>query len=205
MGCHTWCYSENTKSLNELRKGCVEYIDLLIKDRLDSRVEFISDPDQYSIPPVTVSHRMRKILLKGCPHFVRNAINLKTFNKKIRRLKKLRSRVLHGCSKPNVVEYIYEHQPRLRLDGSFDSRMCIQRYNGKYYYEVDDFGNNLFRVKNYPEDILMSYEETIAMLEREKEGKWDDGTPVENNVWIRNDDDIKAFWDKYPNGLIRMG
>ena len=65
--------------------------------------------------------------------------------------------------------------------------------------EVKEYGDNLFRVCCYPEDVMLSYEDTLKFLDKYYD---------ENNIYrggVLNLDKVKEFWDKYPNGLIYVG
>ena len=188
MGCHTWCYKRNTKPISELRKECAAYLDFDIKDHYRLREEYKQDPSLYA-----ETHYWGTML--G---------NTRRFNKKLKRLMRVKRRVELGSNK--LLEYIYEHQPRYNHEGVMQSSPSrVEEIKGIYYSPVDEYGGNLFRIRNYPEDTLTSFEQTIAMLEREKNGVWEDGELVEDNVWVRDDVVIKEFWDKYPDGLIHMG
>jgi len=70
---------------------------------------------------------------------------------------------------------------------------------GVAWKPVEEYGNNLFRVAGYPEDVMLSYEDTMKFLDKYYDPK---------NVYrggVRNDALIKEFWEKYPNGMICVG
>lgn len=56
--------------------------------------------------------------------------------------------------------------------------------------------HNLFRVGGYPEDKLLSLEETLDFIERNKE------TVSFSENWERK---LVDFWEKNPNGVIEFG
>lgn len=64
--------------------------------------------------------------------------------------------------------------------------------NGVLYEEIDEF-HDLFRVGDYPETTLHSFEETTEFIENNK---------VKGDIYW---DELKKFWEKYPDGLITFG
>jgi len=66
------------------------------------------------------------------------------------------------------------------------------------FHEPRDNGlpHDLFRVWNYPEDMLFSYEETIKYINDPK---------VKREIYDYTFDELKKFWDEYPDGMIRFG
>ncbi len=74
---------------------------------------------------------------------------------------------------------------------------CGQSYyfvNGGLYCEPEGFPHDIFRVGDYPEDNLLSFDETINFCEK-------------NDVKLSQEkiDRLKDFWDKNQNGLICFG
>lgn len=64
--------------------------------------------------------------------------------------------------------------------------------NGIYYKEVGQF-YDAFRVLDYPEITLTSYDETIAYIESRKESVYTDDFTF---------DKLKQFFNEYPDGII---
>lgn len=59
--------------------------------------------------------------------------------------------------------------------------------------KIEEF-HDVFRVKNYPEDILTSLNQTLNFINNN-----------ECEIFEDTHDKLKEFWDKYPNGLIYFG
>lgn len=72
--------------------------------------------------------------------------------------------------------------------------------NGKMYTGVEEYGN-IFRVYDYPEDILWSYEDCMLFIENRR---LIEGTRVDmrHPNW---QEELKKFWQEYPDGFIRFG
>jgi hypothetical protein len=68
-------------------------------------------------------------------------------------------------------------------------------YRNGNHYENSEF-HDIFRKYNYPEIELYSYQETIDYISN-----------VENrcNIYDYTMEQLKKFWNKYPNGMIRFG
>jgi len=76
------------------------------------------------------------------------------------------------------------------LSKLFDSEKDLICHKGYLYIEANYF--DLFRVGNYPEDILETEKETFSFIEKQN--------IIEYNVEL-----IKKFWTENPNGLITFG
>jgi len=74
-------------------------------------------------------------------------------------------------------------------------------YNNIPYIECEDF-HDTFRVGNYPEDILLSYEDTMKFIEH-KVFEGYSITLFENKFTGRIR--LEEFWEKYPDGMIKFG
>ncbi len=68
---------------------------------------------------------------------------------------------------------------------------CDILIHKKVLYESVSF-HDLFRVGNYPEDILLSLERTNDFINNHK-------------VYNLNIEKVNEFWTKYPKGLIHFG
>ena len=66
----------------------------------------------------------------------------------------------------------------------------IELHN-KVLYKSVDF-HDIFRVGNYPEDVLLSLDDTKQFI------KDNDCTDISEKL-------INEFWEKYPNGMIHFG
>ena len=81
----------------------------------------------------------------------------------------------------------------LRSEGMYDS-MLGEYVRGKgYFIDVDEY-HDLFRVGGYPDDCLFSLDATMKFIQ-------ENGCELteENKVHLH------AFWEKYPDGMIRFG
>jgi len=74
---------------------------------------------------------------------------------------------------------------------------------GKGFYIVCKDFHDMFRVGDYPDDSLFSYQECLDFIKR-YEDKYN--TTIE--IWKRDGaikNSLQEFWDKYPDGMIRFG
>ena len=96
-------------------------------------------------------------------------------------MKQIRKQILQGDINEYILEWFY---PKLTTE-----------YGGKLYEVVDGF-HDIFRVYDYPDDVLTSYKETVEYLK--KKGY---------EVCMHYDtlDNLRKFWKKYPNGIIKFG
>jgi len=67
---------------------------------------------------------------------------------------------------------------------------------GEDKYTDIDTPHNLFRIDGYPDDTLLSLEQTMEFIEHNKERM----SFIEN--WETR---LKEFWSKNPDGLIEFG
>lgn len=83
-------------------------------------------------------------------------------------------------------------------EGEIPSDTC--EYSEEIYgddrYTSIDTPHNLFRVRNYPEDKLLSLKETLDFIEKNK-----DSVTFDYDWEAR----LIAFWDKNPDGVIEFG
>jgi hypothetical protein len=90
---------------------------------------------------------------------------------------------------------MYERLDHLTID-DLQQEYCMSVTTHKWLKghgvckKVPEF-HDVFRVKNYPEDILKSLDQTVNFIEANECEVFDD-----------THDRLKEFWDKYPNGLI---
>ena len=55
-----------------------------------------------------------------------------------------------------------------------------------------EYYHDLFRIGNYPDDVLLSEKETIDFIDKHK---------IEKVNWVA----LKEFWQVYPDGMICFG
>ena len=74
--------------------------------------------------------------------------------------------------------------------------------NGQLY--LDAGLHDVFRIGDYPEDELLSFEETLQFLERNNDKIFWGSSPdhIGREEVIKR---LKEFWDKNPDGLIEFG
>lgn len=68
-------------------------------------------------------------------------------------------------------------------------------FRGNYYVDCGEF-HDLFRLGGYPEDILLSLDETLNFIENNK---------ANIHLYDYSIEKLKLFWEKYPNGNIHFG
>jgi hypothetical protein len=71
----------------------------------------------------------------------------------------------------------------------------------EYIYDFVSSGNSLFRITDYPENILTSYDETIDFIKRYESydlNRFREGYEPDYAL-------IKEHWDKFPNSIITFG
>jgi hypothetical protein len=75
--------------------------------------------------------------------------------------------------------------------------------NGQIYSEVDKH-HDLFRIGGYPNDELLSFEETLKFIEDNEDRIAFGPMPTDygKNEVIRR---LQLFWDEFPEGMIRFG
>lgn len=66
-------------------------------------------------------------------------------------------------------------------------------FRGNYYVDTNEF-HDVFRIHNYPDDVLLSMDETVEFLQK-------------NNIVMDEyiSERLKLFWNKYPDGQIHFG
>jgi hypothetical protein len=76
-------------------------------------------------------------------------------------------------------------------------------HNEKIYTKVEGL-YDLFRIGGYPEDKLLSYDETLEYMKKYCE-KYK--VPFESHFGNIEEikDELLQFWNQYPNGLIEFG
>lgn len=146
---------------------------------------------------------IKKLQDKKNNHIMRH--DLEWTRKQFYDLKRYYYKTLHqlqsGCKSRNIIELIL-------LKGYISPIF----YKGKYYKYYSKIGDDLFRVSDYPIDILDSYEETIIFIKKylkEKPEKLYSSNIGEalDNINFLNEIEVKMkeFWDSYPNAIIKFG
>ncbi len=92
----------------------------------------------------------------------------------------------------NGGELTDEQKARCSKIGIIYRKSTLKR-NGFYYVEIENRFYNCFRVHDFPDDTLTSYDEAIAFIERYGKDCWTD----ENTNGT-----IKQFFDEYNDGII---
>lgn len=85
----------------------------------------------------------------------------------------------------------------------YNSGLGVTRYiKGKGHYQSLDFCD-IFRIGNYPEDILFSFDETMDFIERNKENIYHYYyNEVQKKDYVQQ---LKDYWNEYPDGMIIFG
>jgi hypothetical protein len=71
----------------------------------------------------------------------------------------------------------------------------VEQYGDDRYTDIDT-PHNLFRIRNYPNDKLLSLEQTMEFIEKHKE-----------RISFSEDweEELIKFWSKHPDGVIEFG
>jgi len=77
---------------------------------------------------------------------------------------------------------VWNHQPEL------------SEYINNIFYINSEY-HDVFRIGDYPEDVLYSYEECLEYIKQYE---------LKHNI-IVDVYRLKEFWDKYPDGIITFG
>jgi len=175
MGCHTWFYQKVNRTLEEAKE-----LALKKKEEWDPKVRSMLEHES-----TLGLHNKRSL-----------EYHKAALDHEVQRIK------------DGDLVLIYEHQP--------ESPSFYDYSNGNFYVDIkpDDlpFNRMPFRVsgpleyikdgklqsRHYPEVMLASFDETVEWVDNF-------GTPM--NFTAEGDwkELVKAFWDKYPDGLILFG
>ena len=76
----------------------------------------------------------------------------------------------------------------------FEDERSFFIHNNILYAQTENCPHNIFRIGNYPEDILTSLEETLIFCET-------------NKIYLNTEQliELKQFWNNNPIGLIKFG
>ena len=78
-------------------------------------------------------------------------------------------------------------------------------HNGAFYQECDEnyetIHHDLFRVSNYPETVLHSYDEYMQFVTNPENGAY----LYPGEKWEDVHKEMEEFWNKYPDGIVNFG
>jgi hypothetical protein len=177
MGCHTWFYKKLKTPSNEVMyKAIKDYFDRGIslnyklaydRDSLDPTWHSIWE----SIPPNVESYESNIL------HYVKSFGALE--------------------DKKEDVEWLMAKYASIHHDNDNIGNVVFIEGRGLYHEPKDDrLPHDLFRVWDYPEDMLFSYEESIQYINNPN---------IKCEIYENTFEDLKEFWDTYPDGMICFG
>jgi len=186
MGCHTWFYRKFDVSIEQVKEDAIyicqqqilrqqKYIDDPYLD-IEWRHEYVEDyKKRYNCDPFEHD----KKFFEKCLRFIE-----KGYFKKLDTLSRFYDFItLEDEKNGKFIKGIYNY--------------CA-RNNSVYIKDKgSDLPNTIFRVGNYPEDQLLSYEETINFINSHVVS-----FSYEKEMAL---DKLKQFWEKYPDGMICFG
>lgn len=87
------------------------------------------------------------------------------------------------------------------------SMSLIRFHNGYFYIDSDNLPHDIFRIHNYPNDILLSLQETLDYLEvNDDKIEYYGYDEVDKDIIKLNAiERLKEYWEKYPDGMIDFG
>jgi len=90
-----------------------------------------------------------------------------------------------------------------------DDGRLYQYENGNLYCYNDDLPHDIFRIGEYPEDKLFSLDETLKYLEDHSDKIHYASTIFEKKSEVvlkrKAIEELKKFWEEYPDGMIEFG
>lgn len=182
MGCHTWFYKK-------IEAPTKESFVSVVKERVSKELEFlnklINDRDSIdselleAYPEWNKEYAEENIPLWQAIYDFTNGedIDLTIFPEYF---------FEEDVTKDTLLQSLYT---------SFSEDLLTFVKNKGWYKETDDF-HDVFRKYSYPDDILFSLEETLAYINDPKN---------ECVVYDWTENDLKEFWEKYPDGMIQFG
>lgn len=205
MGCHTWFYMKmkHQPSEKEVKKVCLEkfrenwgtYADLIFHkyDVSKCSKETQEDIEQYDWVYANILNSR---------HLTANRKNMEAqFLEGMRSYRKLKQQGIVDDYIMNFFESIWipEGWPE-------DKFAHIMYHNGFFYQEDDEnyetIAHDLFRVDDYPEDVLHNYDEYLAFV-KDPKNKAHLNRKDDNWEWVH--ERMKEFWDMYPDGIVTFG
>ena len=95
---------------------------------------------------------------------------------------------------------------RYRIDVPSTRYTLTFYHNGTFYVDFDENYNSInhdvFRVSNYPDTVLHSYEEYLEFVNNPLNGAY---LQCKEDTWNKANKKMKEFWDKYPDGIVKFG
>ena len=184
MGCHTWFYKKIESPSEETMKA-------RIKDKCKEEIAFLN---QLIYDREKIDQTLLKAYPEWTPEYAKEIIphweNL---------IKYIEGKKIDISE---TIKYFFDTELEgeliCNIYASLMSDDWILKYvKGKGFYLETEF-HDIFRKYGYPEDKLFSLEETLQYINN-----------PENECSISDKEytikELKKFWKKYPNGMIRFG
>lgn len=174
MGCHTWHYKKVDISLHQVKQDAL----YICQKQIDWNQKYVDDP--------TLDRTFLGDDIQNEPfeYSVKVFLRLKRFiEKDIFQSLKTLSRFYEWKIDEDVKKGIF-------LDGIYN--YC--KRNDSIYICTDDLPHDIFRIGGYPDDQLLSYEETIVFCKLKKV-----------QLFRNKKRQLQDFWNKYPDGMIIFG
>ena len=172
MGCHTWFYAKSNKTQEEANKEFIYNAKDYVKYCDKIALKVLKHKTGQKRLQQDVYKRITKDYIDS--YFNRSSLEQYTFDKK------LYLRMIRMVKKGLCQRAVWNHLNDLGL-----------YIDGKGYYTEVDF-HNLFRVHNYPKDVLTSLEECLDFIKK-------------HNIDNVNYERLNEFWNKYPDGAVDFG
>lgn len=207
MGCHTWFFMKmkNQPSyeyvkefcINEFKKSWRPYADLIFHKYDESKCteDTRNDIEEFDYHYDYILNRERTQLL----------INRKRMEDDF--LEAMTS--YHNLKQRNIIdEWMMDFFTLSWIpDGWPEDKFAhIDCHDGIFYQECDEnyetIQHDTFRVSNYPDTVLHSYEEYLEFVRNPENGAY---LNPNGSTWDAADARMKEFWEKYPDGVVRFG
>ncbi len=171
MGCHTWMKTKSKYSIEDIRQLWVEQQ----QDWVNKWATYTIDKD----------HEDRK---KGGAF---DHLSQEDFERHLLIYERQLRMVKNGNIKSAFVNHLHKDT---------DEGELYLVHNGVVYCETKDTPSNIFRVGNYPDDILLSMEDTMRFIMENKERIYYYSDKFESVI-----KELEEFWENNPIGLIEFG
>lgn len=161
MGCHTWFYKKENRSIEEARALFIKDYQAVIQEIKNTW----NDPDGHT------QHYKKTYNLteEQC------LFQLHILERQLRMVEKGLCNVAVMNKQEEICDYISDKG---------------------FFIEVDGF-HDLFRIGKYPLNKLFSLEDTMNFIKEKGEEIYSKADNYEEN--------LKEFWTKYPDGMIKFG
>jgi hypothetical protein len=181
MGCHTWFYKKIEVTEDQVREDVTKYL----KREIDFYDRLVNNRDGID-----------KDLLETYPEWTKEygLYHKPIYERRLRIIEK-------GLCK--LAMYYKYKSTKLGGVYHFDKHTCTM------YVSTDSLPHDTFRRGGYPEDKLLSLEDTLKYLEDN-----DDIIYYTSTIFDKTDRNIlkdksierlKKFWNEYPEGMIDFG